>query len=119
MVYAVDSTLSTLSANQKSVLSLVNSTYTSAPSINGQATMFVSWYLDVHVTDSIGQNVSSANVTAYLEGVMIRSELTDANGLARAQRLSLRLLRQDYTASKPREIGEQVSSGGKVNARSI
>jgi len=83
MVYAVDSTLSTLSANQKSVLSLVNSTYTSAPSINGQATMLVSWYLDVHVTDSIGQNVSSANVTAYLEGVMIRSELTDANGLAR------------------------------------
>lgn len=82
-VYAVDSTLSTLSANQKSVFSLVNSTYTSAPSINNQATMLVSWYLDVHVTDSIGQNVSSANVTAYLEGVVIQSELTDADGLAR------------------------------------
>jgi hypothetical protein len=82
-IYVADSTLSTLSANQKSALSLVNSTYTSTPSTNDQAAMLVSWYLDVHVIDSIGQNVSSANVTAYLDDVAIQSESTNANGLAR------------------------------------
>jgi hypothetical protein len=81
-VYAVDSILSMLSANQESIFSLLNSTCTSA-SINDQAMMFISWYLDVHVTDSVGQNVSCANVTVYLGGTIIRSKLTDANGLAR------------------------------------
>jgi hypothetical protein len=71
-----------LSANQESIFSLLNSTCTSA-SINDQAMMFISWYLDVHVTDSVGQNVSCANVTVYLESTIIQSKLTDANGLAR------------------------------------
>ncbi|MBS7633522.1 hypothetical protein KEJ15_07920 [Candidatus Bathyarchaeota archaeon] len=78
----MDSTLSLLSVNQESLVSLINSTYTFV-NINDNATMLVSWYLDVHVIDSLGQNVSFANVTAYVEYTLIQSKLTDTGGLAR------------------------------------
>jgi len=46
--------------------------------------VYVSWYLDAHVIDSIGQDVPSANVTAaYPNATIAESKLTNANGLAR------------------------------------
>jgi hypothetical protein len=46
--------------------------------------VYVSWYLDVHVIDSMGQNVPSANVTATYSNITVaESKLTDAGGWAR------------------------------------
>ena len=62
---------------------LVNSTaagYNISPGSN----VNVCWYLDVHVIDSIGQDVPSANVTAtYPDVTVAQSELTDVNGWTR------------------------------------
>jgi hypothetical protein len=78
-----DSELLRLSASQKSAVSLVNCCCTPVLSAYDQAEILVSWYLDVHVVDSTGQNVSSANVTAFLDAALVQSELTGADGLAR------------------------------------
>jgi hypothetical protein len=49
-----------------------------------QGEVYVSWYLSVHVIDSIGQDIPSANVTAtYPNATMAASELTDFEGLSR------------------------------------
>jgi hypothetical protein len=46
--------------------------------------VYVSWYLDVHVVDSIDQEVPSANVTAIYPNVTVaESKLADANGWTR------------------------------------
>ncbi|MBS7632951.1 hypothetical protein KEJ15_04935 [Candidatus Bathyarchaeota archaeon] len=46
--------------------------------------VYVSWYLDAHVVDSIGQDVPSANVNAtYTNATIAESELTDIGGWAR------------------------------------
>jgi hypothetical protein len=43
-----------------------------------------SWYLDIHVLDAVGQDVHSANATAfYPNATVTESKLTDANGWAR------------------------------------
>lgn len=61
----------------------VNSTATSY-NINDASETYICWYLDVHVVDSIGQDVPSANVTAtYPSATAVESELTDVNGWAR------------------------------------
>lgn len=50
----------------------------------GQSEVFVSWYLDVHVVDSIGQDVPVANVTAtYTNMTLADWQLTDSDGWAR------------------------------------
>jgi hypothetical protein len=60
----------------------VNSTATSY-SINDASEAYLYWYLDVHVIDSIGQDVPSASVTAtYPNASMAGSELTDSDGWA-------------------------------------
>jgi len=52
--------------------------------IHMEGKVYVSWYLDAHVIDSIGQDVPSANVTAaYPNATIAESKLTNANGLAR------------------------------------
>jgi hypothetical protein len=62
---------------------LVNSTVT-VYDINFESKVNVCWYLDVHIVDSIGQDVPSANVTAtYPDATAAGSKLTDANGWAR------------------------------------
>lgn len=48
------------------------------------AKVFVRWYLDVHVEDSISQDVPLATVTAsYPNGTQAESDLTDENGRIR------------------------------------
>lgn len=83
VVHAADSVLARLSASQNSTVFLLNCSCPSVPSAYDQAEILVNWYLDVHVADSTGQNVSPANVTAFLGSALVQSELTDADGLAR------------------------------------
>jgi len=83
VVRVADSELLRLSASQKSAVSLVDCCCVPVLSAYDQAEILVSWYLDVHVLDSTGQNVSSANVTAFLDAALGQSELTGADGLAR------------------------------------
>lgn len=64
---------------------LLNSTYQSLY-LNelslGQ--VHVSWYLEAHVIDTIGQDVPSANVTfTYQNATIVKSKLTDANGMVK------------------------------------
>lgn len=62
---------------------LINSTVADV-NIDDNATVSVCWYLDVHVTDSSGQDVPFANVTAaYPNATVAESRLADANGWAR------------------------------------
>jgi len=52
--------------------------------IRDQSQVVVRWYLDVHVVDSIGQNVPSADVEAkYSNGTAAERKLTDPDGWAR------------------------------------
>ena len=46
--------------------------------------VYVSWYLDVHVIDSIDQDIPNANVTAtYTNTTIAEQKLTDTNGKTR------------------------------------
>ncbi|MEM3730379.1 MAG: carboxypeptidase-like regulatory domain-containing protein [Candidatus Bathyarchaeia archaeon] len=85
VIVAVDSTFThDLHVSSSSILSLVNSTYSGEPLMRNQAQIQVSWYLDVHVIDSIGQNVPSATVEAiYPNTTIAKSTLTDSDGWAR------------------------------------
>lgn len=61
----------------------LNSTYKYL-SLYNVAKVYVSWYLDVHAVDSIGQDIPSANVTAiYPNATLAESKLTDVDGWAR------------------------------------
>ena len=67
------------------VVELTNSTFSSL-SFHNQAKVYVSWYLDVHVIDSVGQDVPSAFVRTFYPsepGLIIVSGFTDTQGLAR------------------------------------
>jgi hypothetical protein len=78
-----DSYTYSLYTPDKSLIQLVNSTYTGY-TINREGRVTVSWYLDVNVVDAHGTPVDSANVTAtYSNATVAESELTDGNGLAR------------------------------------
>jgi hypothetical protein len=78
-----NTTIQNLKLYADSKLWLLNSTYTTC-TINHQSKIYVSWYLNAHVIDSIGQDVPSANVTAtYPNTTMAESRLTDASGWAR------------------------------------
>ena len=80
---ASDSTIGTLYTHQYSVVRLVNSTCGSCY-IYDESKVYVGWYLDVHVVDSIAGNVPSADVTAtYPNATVAGSELTGGNGWAR------------------------------------
>ena len=62
---------------------LVNST-SNIYDIRNQSEVYVCWYLNVHVRDSISQNVPSANATAlYPNATVAESKLTDASGWAK------------------------------------
>ena len=84
-IHAVDSTFTQyLHVSYASILLLVNSTYSGEPLIQDQAKIHVAWYLDVHVVDSIGQDVPSATVKAvYPNATIAELELTDSEGWAR------------------------------------
>jgi len=79
-VTVLDINMSSVQFLQSSRLWLVNST-SDDYYVEDQAEVYVSWYLNAHVTDSIDQDVPSANVTAYYPNATIaESKLTDANG---------------------------------------
>ncbi|MEM2912618.1 MAG: carboxypeptidase-like regulatory domain-containing protein [Candidatus Bathyarchaeia archaeon] len=78
-----DSSITWLDSRGQSNTWLLNSTC-AHPSIQDSAKVYVCWYLDVHVVDSISQNVPSATVTAtYPNATTADSKLTDAYGWAR------------------------------------
>lgn len=75
-IYSVDLYNSVLVELTNSTLSLHN--------LHNQATVCVRWYLDVHVADSTGQDVPSANVTAFFPNATVaESKLTGAHGWSR------------------------------------
>ncbi len=75
--------ISSMQSRHSSRFWLTNST-SDAYDVGDQSEVCVSWYLDVHATDSIDQNVPSANVTAYYPNATIaESKLTGVNGWAR------------------------------------
>jgi hypothetical protein len=83
MLLVNDSVINKIQARHDSNTWLLNTTYNNLD-IRDSAKVHVSWYLDVHVIDSIAQNVPSANVTAtYPSATVAESKLTDANGWAR------------------------------------
>jgi hypothetical protein len=78
-----DSALSYLRSYSNSVCQLVNVT-ANQHECWMQGEIYVSWYLDVHVLDSVDQNVGDANVTAaYPDATITESELTKTNGWTR------------------------------------
>ena len=78
-----DSIIDWIYAHNETSVWLINSTYT-ASLISGESKIFVLWYLDVHVVDSIGQDVPSANVSAtYPNSTIAESKLTDTSGWSR------------------------------------
>jgi len=78
-----NTTTQRLYSDMDSKLWLVNST-SNEYYIEDWSQVFVSWYLSVHVVDSIGQDVPSANVTAtYPNTTIAESKLTYTNGWAK------------------------------------
>jgi len=72
-----------LYAYSSSVVWLMNST-AAVSYVYDQARIYYCWYLDVHVVDSIGQDVPSASVTvAFVNSTVVGSLLTDSGGMAR------------------------------------
>jgi len=84
---ATDSSITLLEVGGSSSHSLINSTYTPIYFYGGAGgIVFLMWYLDVHVIDSVGQDVPSAFVrTSYPSelGLIIVSGFTDTQGLVR------------------------------------
>ena len=78
-----DSSLDTLYVSSSSNTWLLNSTFSTFYKFDS-ARVYVSWFLNAHVVDSIGQDVPSSNVTAtYPNATVADSRSTDANGWAR------------------------------------
>ena len=76
-----DSTFGTLQTMLARIWMTNTTVASNAPYLS---TVYVSWYLDVHVVDSIGQNVPSANVTAaYPNSTVAQQKLADEDGWAR------------------------------------
>ena len=79
---ATDSFINYLRVTGDSSCWLLNSTNTNLK-IEDIAMVYVCWYLNVHVTDSIGQNVPSANVSAFYPNATVAElESTDVIGWA-------------------------------------
>jgi len=78
-----NSTLGTLFSYDNTTIWMVNSTALNIQ-YHLKGKIYVSWYLDVHVTDSIGQDVLLTNVTAYYPNASLsESKLTDVDGWTR------------------------------------
>jgi len=75
-----NSSIEILFVDDNAVMRLVNSTF-DIQTINENASLNISWYLDIHAVDSIGQDVPSANVTIrYPNATIVESELADGIG---------------------------------------
>lgn len=82
-VWTNNTAITTVQCHNSATIDLLNSTYTNLE-LNNNATAYVSWNLDVHVTDATDQEVPNATVTAYYQNATLAdSTLTDPSGLAR------------------------------------
>jgi len=84
-IHVYDSTTNTSYSYDNSRMWVVNST-SSYSFIYNQSEVYVYWYLDIHVIDSIGQDVPSAFVRTFYPsepGLTIVSGFTDACGSVR------------------------------------
>jgi len=80
-IWAYDSSINYLEAISSRTIWLLNSTYNTL-SIQDTARVYVSWYLNAHIVDSLNQSVTSANVTiTYPNMTIADSKLTDVNGI--------------------------------------
>jgi hypothetical protein len=78
-----DCEISDVYAAHSSSTWLLNSTYASVDT-QDSAKVHFSWYVDVHVADSLGRDVSTANVEAtYPNSSVAASRVTEADGSAR------------------------------------
>ncbi len=83
VVSIFDSTVYSLYSQNVTTIWLENSTYVDYIVFN-ESKIFICWYLDVQVEDSISQAVPSATVTAsYPNGTQADSDLTDGYGWTR------------------------------------
>ena len=85
LLFIENSDFNEIRAYGSSIWWLLNTTYNSIqPDSSGK--VYLDWYLDVHVEDSVGQVVPSASVTvSYPNSTVVDSKLTDEYGLARFQ----------------------------------
>ena len=82
-VMITNSTINTLFSYYNTTVWLVNSTALRIQ-YHMEGKVYVSWYLQVHVIDSIEQNIPNANITAkYQNTTIAESTQTDVNGLTR------------------------------------
>jgi hypothetical protein len=80
-VTITDSNFGTLQTMQATIWMTNTTVASNTPYLS---TVYVSWYLDVHVVDSDGQSVSSASVTCnYPNTTIAQQELTNEDGWAR------------------------------------
>ncbi|MEM2104946.1 MAG: carboxypeptidase-like regulatory domain-containing protein [Candidatus Bathyarchaeia archaeon] len=81
--YIYDSLIDNATLHDDTRAWLFNTTMTNGRAYNNSIA-YVYYYLDVHVIDLVGQDVPSANVTAYdIENVPVDSKLTEIDGKAR------------------------------------
>jgi hypothetical protein len=72
-----------------SIIWSVNSTTETTPQLSNQAAIYVNWYLDVYVKDSIGQYVPNAQVTVTCaDGTLTAHGQTNMSGVVRLTVLS-------------------------------
>jgi len=87
-VNAIDSNVESVELYGQSIIWAVNST-AATTQIYGQAMIYVNWYLDVYVEDSIGQYVPDANVTVTcVDGTITARGQTNMFGWVRLTVLS-------------------------------
>ncbi|MEM3577886.1 MAG: carboxypeptidase-like regulatory domain-containing protein [Candidatus Bathyarchaeia archaeon] len=81
--YIYDSVFTNATLYDNARVWLFNTTITNG-AVYDSSIAYLYYYLDVHVTDLVGQDVPSANVTAYdSENVLMDSKLTEIDGKAR------------------------------------
>ncbi len=77
-----NSTMNTIELYWTSVVELVNSTYV-LTDLSGESKVYVSWYLSVHVVDSILQDVPLANISVTFPNATLAGlKVSDVNGWA-------------------------------------
>ena len=83
VLLAIDSAINSMTITDSASIWLLNTTYNNL-NIYYSAEAYVGWHIDVHVIDSLGQDVPSVNVTAtYPNATVAESKLTNENGWAR------------------------------------
>ena len=81
--FVYDTSIQEVNSDGNSRLRFTNSTCENF-NLQDNSNVFLAWYLDVHITDSIGQNVHAANITAiYPNSTMAGTSSTNPDGWAR------------------------------------